>query len=213
MKAYQDLYIRGESRHLQEFIKELDATLGSGWSRDIVRESEVKQAALGRMFCYACTATLSRPASRLWIATKSDGSLYVGNILAEAHQSLTFDQYNSILADFHDTCALPAARRLGPAVELELSNPNPTIEDFLSPNCVNLLRSFSHIANRAMLHPSDRRRWNEFVAAAYRDDAKLDSSMLRKWLIEEEGWSEAKADDLAEEYGRAKDLLEVFQST
>ena len=62
MKVYQDLYIRGAAEALEEFIMELDATLDSGWSRDRVRESEVNRKALGRMYCYACTATPSRPA-------------------------------------------------------------------------------------------------------------------------------------------------------
>ena len=135
---------------------------------------------------------------------------YVSNILAQEFSSLTYDQYNSILFDFHETCAEPAAKDVG--ADLELGNSDPHLDDFVSPNTAKLLRSFSARANRSILHPLDRERWNEFLAAAYREGAKLDPSMLKRWLIEEEKWPEDEAITLAIEYEHARDLLQVFQS-
>jgi hypothetical protein len=126
------------------------------------------------MYCFACTADGTRPASELWIATHSDGSLYVSNILAQKFSSLTYDQYNAILSDFHETCARPAAKAVG--VDIELGNPDPQLEDFVSASTAKLLRAFSAAANRSIQHPLDRQRWNEFLP---RPIVKEQRSILR----------------------------------
>ena len=71
---------------------------------------------------------------------------------------------------------------------------------------------FSALANMSILHPADRKRWNEFLTSAYREKATLDSSMLQRWLIEEEKWPEDEAINLEIEYEHARDLLEVYES-
>jgi hypothetical protein len=211
MRVYRELFIRGNRRALQAFIDELDSIASEGWSRDVEQEAQVRKRALGPMYCYACTPRSGRPASRLWIATKRDESLYVSNILATDFQSLTADQYNAILLDFVHACASAACARIDD-VSLNLSEADLHIEDFLTPQTSELLRSFSRLANKAVLHPYDRKRWNEFAAAAYREHSALDVTILKRWLIEEEGWPEDKADSLAMEYENSRELLEVFQS-
>lgn len=170
----------------------------------------MRKAVLGSMYCFSCTAAGGRPASELWIATHSDGTLYVSNILAQEYSSLTYDQYNAILRRFYARFVRPAAQAVG--VELEFENPDPQIEDFLSGSTASLLRTFSGAANRSVQHPLNRKRWNEFLTAAYREAAPLTASMLKRWLIEEEKWPEDEAIDLAIEYEHARDLLEVYES-
>ena len=210
MKVYQDLVIRGSRATLDKVITDLEQRLSDAWARYHERESEVRTAALGGMYCFSCTAAGDRPASELWIATGSDGALYVSNILAQEHSSLTYDQYNAILQEFHDRFACPAAQAVG--AEVDLGKPDPQIEDFLSGATASLLRNFCRLANRSILHPNDRKRWNEFLTAAYREAAPLNASMLQRWLIEEEKWPEDEAIDLAREYEHARDLLQVYES-
>jgi hypothetical protein len=210
MKVYQDLTIRGRQQDLDQFVDTLEGRLTGGWFRRHDREAEVSSRALGKLYCYACTADRSRPESELWVATKTDGSMYVSNIWAREFSSLTYDQYNSILSNFYETCIRPAAKLAN--VTIDLGNPDPRIEDFLSANAVELLRSFSSLANRSMLHPYDRRRWNEFLVAAHREGTELDASMLKRWLTEEEKWPDDQANSLASEYADAEELLEVYES-
>lgn len=167
MKVYQDLVIRGSRALLDRFMSEVERRLTDGWTRYSARESEVLTRSLGHMYCFSCTNEDSRPASELWMATHQDGSLFVSNILAREHSSLTYDQYNAILQEFHDRFLAPAAQAVGVAVEL--GNPDPQIEDYLSAGAASLLRTFSAAANRFVLHPLDRKRWNEFLTAAYRE--------------------------------------------
>ena len=134
----------------------------------------------------------------------------MSNILASDESSLTYDSYNSTLQEFHDRFTLPAAQTVG--AEIELGNPDPRIEDFLSASTSGLLRSFSRLANKSILHSIDRKRWNEFLTAAHREDARLSPSMLQRWLIEEENWPEDEAASLATEYEHARELLGVYGS-
>lgn len=53
-------------------------------------------------------------------------------------------------------------------------------------------------------------RWLEFVIAAHLEGANLHSSDLMQWLVDEEGWSEDAADELAIEYEQGRDLLRAY---
>lgn len=210
MKVYRDLIIRGSREVLSEFVARVTEHLSGGWSRQYDREAEVNKAAFGRMYCFACTAKGTRPASELWLATNSDGSLYVSNILADEHSSLTYETYNGILADFYRICVEPDAITSG--VDIELSKPDPQLEDFVSERTAGLLRAFSKLANRSILHPLDQKRWNEFLVSAHREEAALDGATLKRWLIEEESWPEDQALNLAAQYEQARNLLETYES-
>ena len=210
MKVYRNVAFRGTLQTLEKFIADVELRLSDGWARNHARESEVRRAALGPMYCFSFTAAGDRGAGELWLATWSDGSLYVSNIVADPYWPLTSDQYNAIVQEFHDRFTRPAAEAVG--VKVELGNPDPQIEDYLSPRATTLLRRFSGLANRAILHPRDREHWNEFLAATHREDAPLEASMLQRWLIEDEKWPEDEAIKLAIEYEHARDLLGVYES-
>ena len=210
MNVYRELVFRGNRLALDRFISDLEQRLTDGWTRYHSRESEVRRAVLGAMYCFSCTAAGQRPASELWVATQADGALYVSNVLANEYSSLSYDQYNAIVQEFHARFALPAASATG--VKVELAKADPQIEDFLSERAARLLRSFSTGANRSILHPLDRERWNEFLTAAHREGAPLSATMLQRWLVEEESWPEDEASNLAIEYEQARGLLEVYES-
>ena len=210
MKVYGDLIVKGDENSFESFIVALQQHLTNGWSRYREREQEVARVALGPMYCFACTSLGSRPASELWIATHSDGHLYVSNILAEELPSLTYDQYNAILSDFYHNCARPAAESC--RARIELTEFDPQLEDFMSGGTAGLLRSFSALANRSILHPLDRRRWNEFLVSAYKEGSRLSAESLQRWLVEEEKWPEDEAINLATEYEHARDLLDIYET-
>ena len=47
----------------------------------------------------------------------------------------------------------------------------------------------------------------EFVVAAHREGSRLDSTILRRWLIEDENWEPEVARQLAIEYEFGRDIL------
>ena len=210
MKLYQDLDILGTREQLARFIDQVEQLLSDGWERSRPLEKEVLISMLGDMYCFHCTASGTRPESNLWLAKRPDGNLYVSNILSAGHPSLRFDRYNSILQEFYLRFVSPAARLTG--IDARLGPAETHIEDFLSVDTAALLRNFSRLANRSFPYRPDRQRWNEFVTAAHRDGATLSSSLLERWLVEEEGWSQDQASELGRDYERARDLLNVYES-
>jgi hypothetical protein len=210
MKVYQDLVFRGDPERLVDLISEIERRLSAGWERRFDLEKQVGRRALGPMYCFSCAATSTRPDAQLWIVTGSEGELRVSTILSNRGTSLTYDQYNAILTEFYSGFADPAARRLGIAVEL--SGPEIHLETWLSPRAADLLRSFSKFADKYILLPSDRKRWHMFLAQAHRERTTLDPRILKRWLIEEEKWSESLAYELTTDYEHARGLLEVFES-
>ena len=97
-------------------------------------------------------------------------------------------------------------------VQVELASPDFRIDDVLSASAVQALRGFSSLANRSVLHPLDRERWNRFLGMAHREQALLTSDMLQRWLVEEEKWPEDKAFDLTVEYEHARGLLKTYEA-
>ena len=85
-----------------------------------------------------------------------------------------------------------------------------SLNNFMSEQTARLLASFSHIANKSMPHPLDEERWREFLIAAHKENARLDESTLNRWLVEDEGWLEDSASDLASQYYFARELLRDY---
>ena len=66
--------------------------------------------------------------------------------------------------------------------------------------------------NRLRMFRLDRERWNRFLTAAYNEGTSLDGPTLYRWLVENEKWPESDADNLADEYAHARELLDVYES-
>jgi len=210
MRVYQELTFRGDPDSLGRLIQAIEDRLSDGWSRSHDLERETEQAIFGPMYCFSCTSRAARPASDLWLAADSKTKLYVSNVVPREHSSLTHDQYNQVLQEFHNRFARPAADLVG--VQVELASPDFRIDDVLSASAVQALRGFSSLANRSVLHPLDRERWNRFLGMAHREQALLTSDMLQRWLVEEEKWPEDKAFDLTVEYEHARGLLKTYEA-
>ncbi len=134
----------------------------------------------------------------------------MSNIRSDNGPSLIYDQYNAVLMEFYGEFADSAARHLG--IAIELSGPETHPENWLSTRAAGLLRNFSTMADKIILLPRDRKRWNEFLALAHRERTTLNPSVLKRWLIKEEKWPESLAFELTTEYEHARGLLEVFES-
>lgn len=214
MQVHQQLSI-GPLKEGQEasLIALVGERLTAGWSRDLPREEELNRESARKFYCFACEQSSERSAARLFL-TRADRRatswLYVSNIVPRDVQQLTFDQYNHILNEFETMFAKPVADSI--AVPLELSSPEQSIEDWLSPESANLLKAFSHQANKSTgsTHPLDRARWFDFLLALHRSDENPNVGLLERWLIEEEKWPDETAFQLVCEYEFARDLLGRF---
>jgi hypothetical protein len=209
MKVFRDLFIRGEPERIVAAIEEIDRSLTGGWFRD--REDERRFAGVpglgGKPACFGCFAEGDRPGATVILTPKGPSVLYVSNVIPHCRRQLDHDQYNRVLGEFHERFVKPAADKVG--VASELTDTEADLEKWLSPAAAEKLRRFSACANKGTggAHPQDRERWNDFVVAAHQDGGSLDSSTLRRWLVEVEDWPPELADLLAGEYGYGRELL------
>jgi hypothetical protein len=214
VKVFQDLNIgplSGEQE--QRLIESVEARLDEGWDRDEERENDLRRSGLPGVFCFICSKKQDRQSAALILAPKEKGgsrTLYVSNIVPADVSELGYDQYNQILREFHDNFLAPAAKNLH--VAFDLTAPDTTIENVLSSESLGLLKSFSRSANKSTgsSHPMDRKRWFNFLIYLHRSEEKPDEGLLKRWLVEEEGWPEDKAWDLMIEYEYAQGLLDEY---
>ncbi len=154
---------------------------------------------------------------KFWIWQKTPFELFVQNIVPEDERdNLPHDrkneEYSKRLMLLKEGIIDHAASN-NQDVTVELENSSKTIEDFVSVETAEKLRSFSRAANRGTgnHHPSDHERWLKFVFAVHEECAgdRLDSSLLAKWL-ELDGWSEEQAEKLSAEYSTSLQVLKFY---
>jgi hypothetical protein len=212
MKVFQDLEIKGSASKLLQLVAAVEQDLRDGWTLKH-EQGILASTSANREFCFACTATAQRKAAELWLVLRQDKTvLRVGNIVPREQRSLSYDEYNQILREFYHEFVKPQVDRL--SLHATLSRPEVTIDDFASPATVKLLMSFSRTTNRATgaTHPSDSERFNRFVISAHESHDTIDTDILQRWLVEEEGWSIDEASELTNRYVEGRSLLDTRDS-
>jgi len=215
MKIHRELELHGDRSAVFHMLDAISAEPAAGWSRNSTAEQELKRMA-SEQICFECTNTAARRQSRLWIAWREDKHLaYVTNIVPTRGGGLSINEYNAILEDFTKSNKLEE-RSARAGIRVLLSPQDVDLQYWhLNPRTVELLKYFSDAANKSTgsSHPLDRERWFHFLIAAHKDKATLDTSILGRWLCDEQGWPEDTASDLRIEYEFARELLNAYDRT
>ncbi|MDY0012202.1 MAG: hypothetical protein RBS40_04845 [Rhodocyclaceae bacterium] len=214
-KIFRELRITGAPERLHEVGEAMQAHLPGHWQR--AREREEDNAAMfsheaGPLFVFERAATEDLPAAGLAMLGSEEGLSVINIVPLELHQ-LSIGQYNAILGEFFEAAVKPAVAAL--QLTAHLTDDTASITKWLSEPAAGALRRFSNLANHSTgsAHPRDRERWFAFLVLAHRDRSTLDTDMLKRWLVEEGGWSPDMAGDLAIEYEFARDLLRFADGT
>lgn len=207
MKVFRDLTVSGSPDRLSRFLSSLESSLADGWVRSIDLEQRVSA---GPARCFVCPAGAELSAGAVWFAQRDDSTWYVSNIVPQTAGSLTYDEYNAILQAFYDKFVVPAATEL----TVEFTQAEQNLRNWMSPEAAEALERFSAAANKSSgsSHPADRERWLAFLLRIHRDRRWPDPTDLRRWLTEEEGWTEDAAFELIVEYEFSQDLLRFSES-
>jgi hypothetical protein len=209
MKVYRSLEICGNAEALKTTLDGVRAAVSGTW-----RVVPVEQALSGPpLYGFVCERTQEHSAATLWLVKRS-GRLALSNIVPnQGERRLSADEYNCIAAEFCGRFVHPVAQQT--QVEVILSDTEVAIEKWVSAETAQLLRRFSDAANKSTgsSHPLDEERWFEFVAAAHRERADLDGGTLMQWLLDDEGWPEDVAAELAEEYEKLISFLNFCDKT
>lgn len=213
LEVFKDLNIKGDPAALDAFVDEVSVSLPPGWRRDLAAENRRSQRAAlpgeAQPFIFKCDANGYQPAVDLFLARSSD-RFEVTNIVPQELGQLTRAEYNAILDLFVDHAVRSVADRLG--LTVDVTPDRLEITHWLTDEAANLLRRFSHSANKSSgsSHPLDFNRWVEFLIQSHLDHTELDATTLRRWLVEEEEWPEETAIDLVSEFEFACDLLAAY---
>jgi hypothetical protein len=109
------------------------------------------------------------------------------------------------------TARAESAWAAGWSGDQELASDESTIGKAFGPRSMEFVRSFSVCANLASWHPTDRRRWLDFLIHQYfQSDRPYPDSLLAKWL-RDQGWRTEKIARLVFECEFARELLHELE--
>ena len=211
IEVFQDLTLTscdGERSALREALHR-NAT--PPWRR--AKERERKFPKTPREFlAFQRVPTDNLAASGLTLCERADGYEVV-NIVPLEGDELGISGYNDVLNDFIECVVNPASQEL--KFDVTLTPRKQSITDWISDEAASALHTFSVCANKSTGagHPSDRKRWFDFLFAAYATNTKLDTELLGRWLVEAEEWPPDVAQDLADRYQYSMELLKSQAAT
>jgi hypothetical protein len=210
MKLYQDFIISGNPNDLTGLWSYLK-TQQNSWkiNADLSKPDELNYYS-DQMALDVPSHVDSHEATLFLFMSKDQRSCSVGNIVPN-DGNLTPEEYNHILLKFNTDCVQPVVEVYN--LQVQFSPDEILLEGTLSPENMELLLSFSHLANKntGSKNPYDYNRWLEFIAASVRDNQIVRSELLRAWLIDQ-GFPGDVAMDLVLEYQFGLDLVKHLES-
>ena len=205
MKQFKNLEVTGPDEQLSILIETVSSELPTGWRCDEDGPCS---------FSFTPDTEGDLPPARLYLERESC-KLYLSNIVPRDldHGGLSICQYNAILDEFVKT--IRKHQPSGIQLEIKVTSDEADIARWRSSDAASLLNNFSTLANKSTggSDSSDFKRWARFLIRAHRERFALDNSFLSRWLVEELGWPEDRADDLARKYEFARDLLTAYDES
>jgi hypothetical protein len=214
MEVFRDLFLRGESEQLAKLMDEVEKSLPPGWVRDRTIEGQLRALAETAKPTYSFVHERDNrfPAATIYLREEEPGILVAANVVPLKKHRLSYGETNSLLEEFGERIVGPSAEKMG--VQIELTACQADLSDWLSDTVAEKLRTFSMTASRnsGSALPLDKERRFDFIMTAHGEESRLDARTLRRWLIENEGWSPEIADQLAGEYAFGGELLTFSQN-
>lgn len=134
-------------------------------------------------FFFHCDAVSSEPSCTLSIHREEPGHWIVYAIIPDKGQvkRIPVKQYKTILSNFESEIAEPAATAIKGMTAIEISQYR--LEDYFSPEAVNLLRRFCMTSNQSDLgqHLSDQEKWIAFLICVYDERNEVHCLNFRKY--------------------------------
>lgn len=208
IEIMQDLHLQCSQDEEAQLRDALDHQSTPPWRHATEKEEELAEASssMPQYLMFERTRDDLLAAAAVALCRGSTGYDVVNIIPLEVHQ-LGVADYNDLLNDFIDRVVVPASKEF--QFDFHYTERLQTLTDWISEDAADALHKFSLAANKSTGagHPSDRRRWFEFLSAVYENHAKLDTELLGRWLVEVENWPPEMAHDLVDKYQYSMDFL------
>ena len=209
MKTFRDLYIQLNGVNTETFTQKLESQTNSIW----VRRKDKEEIGSGEehFMCFEAVKNDTSMSVALFLFPYSDAETWwVSNIVPTEQNELTHDQYNDALMSFNEQIIQPAI--IDTPITAQLTSDVITVASVAGIEVENALKRFSKLANKSTgtSHPSDQKRWFEFLTMAHHAHAKLDVNLIIHTL-RELGWSGERAYELGLQFEFAESLLSYVQ--
>lgn len=204
MKKYQELTIKDSLDNLRTIINKLaeEITPYKVAKRDSERYAKMLYKNKGDVICLK-TRQSTLYESTIWIAL-IDNELRVTNITSR--HSLNVDKYNHILTTFTNLVIDKIKSR---TTNIQLSKAEPKLEDLMTQESLIKFNNWFDLCDGETLisHPNDYNRWLEFIYCCFKNNDKITSSDIAKYMIEDKGYEEDEINQLCSLFDFGIDLL------
>ena len=200
IKVFQDVSFTFPLTNVNDLRQELKKNVHSPWSWDAEGEKELNRG-------------MSENDEVIWFhrepldegGSSSFVTLFGSNIQdwkipnvvpRDIGDEISIFQYNEVLNDFVISALKPSLESLD--IKFTMTPRNQSIEYILTDASATALRRFLAIGNpgAGALHPNDEERSCEFICRLHRDNPRVDTSSLKRWLEEVQHRSEQDSNDL-----------------
>lgn len=204
MKNFRDFHITGREEDLVKFANEIRNYVSGNWSIKI--DSKFKD----NFIVFAYTG-MDVEQAFIYLYTKDKNKFAITNIVPTRKNSLTYDEYNSLLLKCAEECILPCASKCN--LNYKISDDEVDLETYMTVNSAKKLHVFSQSANKSTgsSHPLDQQRWHDFICQAFVEGSTNVASIIGRWLSEEGGWDDEHANELVIEYEQGIALLAFYK--
>jgi hypothetical protein len=154
-----------------------------------------------QQFCFEYVGN-ELPKAKLWVMEEVN-NFKVTNIVPIEKFQLEPDEYNSLLLSFADDILKGHTDFV-----ITPENPNVDVEFYMGKEAKRALEQFSSMANKGTGtgHPSDQRRWFEFIKIGVLENKLAPVDLIREFLLQD-GWSEGRVEQLCFEYEYTIDVM------
>lgn len=227
MKTYRELYFRGTTQQLSEFVNQIGRYAIGDW------KLEKQSGCLKDYLSFEYTgAHVDKAFVSIYVGDRiATGELMVGNIVPKVKSNLSVDEYNAVLLKFYDDVIKPFKES---GTELNIAQPSDDIFDptsVISETALMKLKNFCYGANKSTgsSHPCDQERWFDFICQTVDDDKRFDYDTLANFLKDETfwgkksdgfigvmgsyAWDEEHAYELASEYENLCEVISYYKRT
>jgi hypothetical protein len=194
LRDWRSSLYRGDPAVIDRFLDAMDATLPPGW----VRDSEYERSRLrpDRIRCYLFDPA-GDAAVRVWLQRVTATRVRGGPVEVVRHPpSGNTGRLGRLVAEFANTCVLPAARAAG----ARCSRPEFGPRSAVTPAAEMLFTRFADTADGEWpLGDPAQGVWDELISTCLAEQVAIDRAELGRWLAAS-GWGQPAVSAIADRF-------------
>lgn len=189
MRKFTELVIESDEKNLIQLLEHLKTAN----SKQFIFEKKLSEEYAQNIFVndnqVACFRTTQKKHfdSKIWIVA-NNAQFRITNIVSNTISELGITRYNQVMYDFfHDFVSKFLDKRYNVYYSGEIVD----MSELISKSAYDALIKWESVCNKSnpIGHPSDEKLWFEFIKQIVKNNDKLASSDLEKWLVEDKNWS------------------------